>query len=270
MMRALVVDDEAPARDELAWLLAAHPEISVLQAGSASAALTAIADERPDVVFQDIQMPGKDGFHVLRESLSLPSPPLFVFVTAYNDYAIQAFEENAVDYLLKPVSADRLAKSLTRVRSRLGERSGRPEERQVLERLLEGMGLGEAAKGEAARSEGRSEKLDRLPVEQAGRIRLLPFSEIVLCRVEGKRILVLADSGTFHLHGVPSIEKLEERLQGRPFFRIGRGELVNLRRIAEFTTWVNGKYVLIMDDRERTHVTVCRSRVKDFRHSLGI
>lgn len=256
-MRALVVDDEIPARDELAWLLAAHPDIEVLQAGNASAALEVIALEKPDVVFQDIQMPGKDGFGVLAEAIDLPQPPLFVFVTAFNEYAIRAFEENAVDYLLKPVAAERLAKSLERVRSRLSDRVARPVQDDALQRLLEGMG----------RSSG---KLDRLAVEQSGRIRLLPLTEIVFCRLEGKRILAFADSGVFHLHGVATIEKLEERLQGQPFFRAGRGEVVNLRRVAEFTTWINGKYVLIMDDRERTHITVGRRRARDFRLSLGI
>jgi len=257
MLRALVVDDETPARDELAWLLTAHPDIEVSQAGSATAALEAIAREEPDVVFQDIQMPGKDGFGVLAEAMGLPSPPLFVFVTAFDEYAIRAFEENAVDYLLKPVATERLSKSLERVRRRLADRVTRPSQDDALHRLLESMG----------RSSG---KLDRLAVEQGGRIRLLPLAEIVFCRLEGKRILAFADSGVFHLHGVATIEKLEERLQGQPFFRAGRGEMVNLRRVAEFTTWINGKYVLIMDDRERTHITVGRRRARDFRLSLGI
>ncbi len=256
MLRALVVDDEAPARDELAWLLAEHPDVVAAQAGSAAAALEAIASDRPEVVFQDIQMPGRDGFSVLAEAMQLSSPPLFVFVTAYDAYAIRAFEENAVDYLLKPVAPERLARSLERVRRRLADQAVRPMGEEALRRLLEGL--------------GRAGKLDRLPVEQAGRIRLLPLTEVVFCRLEGKRILAHADSGIFHLHGIPTMEKLEERLQGQPFFRAGRGEVVNLRRVAEFTTWINGKYVLVMDDRERTHITVGRRRARDFRLSLGI
>lgn len=255
MLRALVVDDEAPARDELAWLLAKHPDLEVSQAGSAAAAIEAIARDRPDVVFQDIQMPGRDGFAVLAEAMALPDPPLFVFVTAHDAYAIRAFEENALDYLLKPVATERLARCLERVRARLPGRAS-PAGGEALLRLLEGM--------------GRLGKLDRLPVEQAGRIRLLPLAEIAFCRLEGKRILAHADSGVFHLHGVATMEKLEERLQGQPFFRAGRGEVVNLRRVAEFTTWVNGKYVLVMDDRERTHITVGRRRARDFKLTLGI
>lgn len=138
IIRALLVDDEAPARDELAYLLERFPDIVATEAPNAAEALKAIRADRPDLVFLDIEMPGKDGFFVLKEALCLPEPPLFVFVTAYSKYAVQAFEENAVDYLLKPVSTERLHKSVERVRALL--RQKREERRQPeLERLLGSM-----------------------------------------------------------------------------------------------------------------------------------
>ncbi|HCG03762.1 MAG TPA: DNA-binding response regulator, partial [Desulfovibrio sp.] len=119
-IRVLIVDDERPARDELAYLLSAHPDVESAEAASAAEALRKLADERFDLVLQDIQMPGHDGFHVLREAQAQPgeAAPLFVFVTAFDQHAIRAFEENALDYLLKPVAPSRLARCLDRVRGR--------------------------------------------------------------------------------------------------------------------------------------------------------
>ena len=121
-IRALIVDDEAPARDEMAYLLEAHDDVRATTAANAQEALRLLASGEFDLVFQDIQMPGQDGFHVLAEAQDFARPPLFVFVTAFDQHAIRAFEENAVDYLLKPVSPERLAKSLVRVRKALGMR----------------------------------------------------------------------------------------------------------------------------------------------------
>ena len=140
VLRALIVDDEKPARDELAYLLGAHPDVAVSQAASASQALDAIEADHPDLVLCDIHLPGSDGFEILRRARALPRVPLFVFVTAYDAHAIEAFEQNAVDYLLKPVAPERLAVSLDRVRARLAEgRAGLPD---ALESLLTGLGRG--------------------------------------------------------------------------------------------------------------------------------
>lgn len=258
IIRALVVDDEPPARDELAYLLSRHRDVETLQAGSATAAMGLIIEEEPDVVFQDIQMPGRDGFWVLEEAMALPRPPLFVFVTAFDQYAIRAFEAEAVDYLLKPVSEARLAKSLERVRGRLREpREGlEPSVHDALERLLAGL--------------GRERPLARLPLEQGGRIRLTPTAHVVLCEAEDKRVVALTDWGRLPCHGLTTLGRVEERLAGLPFFRASRGVLVNLERIAECSPWFGGKYHLVMNDQERTEVAVSRNRARDFKARLGI
>jgi two-component system LytT family response regulator len=254
VIRALVVDDEPPARDELAYLLSRHRDLEVLQAGSATAALEMIRQAAPDLVFQDIQMPGKDGFHVLEESLSCPRPPLFVFVTAFNEYAIRAFEANAVDYLLKPVSEERLGKSLDRVRRQLRSRDDGTG-RETLERFLAGLGRGSVA---------------RLPVEHGGRIQLVPIQQVVLCEAEEKRVVALTDQGRLPCHGLPTLCQVEDRLAGLPFFRANRSSLVNLERIAELSPWFGGKYHLVMDDQERTEVVVSRNRAGEFKRRLGL
>ncbi|WP_022660303.1 LytR/AlgR family response regulator transcription factor [Paucidesulfovibrio longus] len=258
-IRTLLVDDEPPARDELAYLLASFPDLEVSEARNASEALSAIRETTPDLVFLDIQMPGRDGFYVLRESLCLPDPPLFVFVTAYNDYAVRAFEENAVDYLLKPVARERLQKSVERVRGllRRSRESGplQPELAALVRDAVAGPPSG---------------ALVRLTVETGGRIQLLDASEVTHCERQDKHILVHTRTESFPCHGTGTLDELEERLRGQAFFRANRGTLVNLERVREFAPWTGGKYSLVLDDDAGTEVTLSRSRVKDFKQCLGI
>ncbi|MFZ5427875.1 MAG: LytR/AlgR family response regulator transcription factor [Thermodesulfobacteriota bacterium] len=261
-IRALIVDDEAPARDELAFLLQDHPDVAAAQASGAQEALKYILAERPDVVFQDIQMPGQDGFHVLAEAAEHPNPPLFVFVTAYDQHAIRAFEENAADYLLKPVSPERLAKCLDRVRKLLGAAAGEDAAtsgapwREAVEKLLSSVGGGRP--------------LQRLAVEQGGRISLVPTSKVIMIEAEDKRLMALTDIGRFSCHGLQTLARASERLSGLPFFQANRAQLINLERIAEFAPWFGGKYTVTLSDQARTEVTVSRNRVREFKARLGI
>ncbi|WP_027192489.1 LytR/AlgR family response regulator transcription factor [Fundidesulfovibrio putealis] len=270
MIHALIVDDEAPARDELAYLLEDHPDVRARQASNAQEALAAIARGDVTLVFQDIQMPGQDGFHVLAEAQDLDHPPVFVFVTAYDQHAIRAFEENAADYLLKPVSPERLAKCLDRVRKLLHapeaahsedcsgaqlDTSGQPL-REAVERLLS--------------SVGRAKPLPRLAVEQGGRICLVSTAKVILVEADEKRVLAVTDMGQLSCHGLPTLAKAAERLEGLPFFQANRAQLINLERIAEFSPWFGGKYHVVMNDADRTEITVSRNRVRDFKTRLGI
>ena len=290
-INALIVDDEAPARDELAFLLEDHPDVRAAQASNAQEALAAIERGGVSLVFQDIQMPGQDGFHVLAEAQNLEHPPLFVFVTAYDQHAIRAFEENAVDYLLKPVSPPRLAKSLDRVRRLLAaphDAAGAAESarshpgqgdaafapsREISEGVLEGA-LGTQPLREAVErlltSVGRARPLSRLAVEQGGRISLVPTSKVILVEADEKRVLAVTDMGPLPCHGLPTLAKACERLAGLPFFQANRAQLVNLERIAEFSPWFGGKYHVVMNDADRTEITVSRNRVRDFKARLGI
>lgn len=256
-IRTLLVDDEPPARDELAYLLESFPDLEVSEARNAAEALKAIRETSPDLVFLDIQMPGRDGFHVLSESLCLPEPPLFVFVTAYDEYAVRAFEENAADYLLKPVSRERLQKSVERVRRMLRRRGRGP-----LQPELTALVRDAAAPPPAG--------LARLTVERGGRIQLLDAAEVTHCERQDKHILVHTGRGSFPCHGPGSLDELEVRLRGLPFFRANRGTLVNLERVREFSPWTAGKYSLVLDDEAGTEITLSRGRVKDFKQRLGL
>lgn len=253
-VQVLIVDDEAPARDELAYLLEAYPDLRVSQAATAQAALDHLNDHGADLVFQDIQMPGQDGFHVLAEAQALRHPPLFVFVTAYDQHAIRAFEENAVDYLLKPVSPQRLEKSLERVR-RILEEPCRTPWREALERLLV--------------SKGR-QPLPRLAVEQGGRVSMVPVSKVLLVEAEEKKVFALTEAGRFVCHCLGTLGRASERLEGLPFFQANRAQLINMERIAEFSPWFGGKYLVVMNDQARTEVTVSRNRAREFKQRLGI
>ncbi|MFW5734377.1 MAG: LytR/AlgR family response regulator transcription factor [Oceanidesulfovibrio sp.] len=262
-IRTLIVDDEAPARDELAFLLADHADVVSRQAATADEALHLLDAEGADLVFQDIQMPGMGGFHVLELAMELDDPPFFVFVTAYDQYAVQAFEAEALDYLLKPVSEQRLAACLDRVRQRLGARRFYAREGSVsLARLLRELRGGSPA------------ERNRIPLIREGRIRLTPAEEVLLFEVDGKRVLarVAHDPPDTRLpfHGVTTMAALEERLEANSFFRIGRSAMVNLERVGEVAPYHSGKYIIVLDDPERTQVTVGRSRVAELKQRLGL
>ena len=281
-IHALIVDDEAPARDELAYLLEGHPDVRARQASNAQEALAAIEGGDIALVFQDIQMPGQDGFHVLAEAQNLDHPPVFVFVTAYDQHAIRAFEENAADYLLKPVSPERLAKCLDRVRKLLHaapeaahcedcseiSQDG-PSSGARLDPVLGGQPLREAVE-RLLSSVGRAKPLPRLAVEQGGRISMVSTAKVILVEADEKRVLALTDMGTLSCHGLPTLAKAAERLEGLPFFQANRAQLINLERIAEFSPWFGGKYHVVMNDADRTEITVSRNRVRDFKARLGI
>ena len=254
-IRCMIVDDEPPAREYLHSLLAAHPDVDVLDSvGSAGQALAAARDHEHDLVFLDIQLPGSNGFEVLAELCALPRPPLVVFATAYDSYAIRAFEANAVDYLLKPFSEERLAKSLDRVRQELA--AGREAIPAGLSRLLCEMGL--------------TRRLARVAVEHGGRILLLDPDEIAYCLADDKRVMVHARGAASPCQPCVTLDKLESKLEGLSFFRANRSALVNLACIRECSPWMNGKYLLVMADSEAAEITVSRSRVREFKEKLDL
>jgi len=260
-IRAVIADDEPPARDELAFLLSQFADVQVVaQAASAREAVAAIRQHAPDVAFLDIQMPGGSGLDVVAEVLAEGPdvPPQFVFATAFDQYAIRAFEANAVDYLLKPIERQRLAKSLARVRGALAAppAPARAATGDEVLRLLEAMA---PARG-----------LTRVAVEQGGRIALLRPEEIVFLSTEERRVVAHTARGALPCHGPVTMEILEERLAAHTFFRANRGVLVNLTRVRGFSPWFNGKYACVMDDTAGSEITVSRGRVTAFKEHLGL
>ncbi|PLW76868.1 LytR/AlgR family response regulator transcription factor [Cohaesibacter celericrescens] len=258
-IRCLIVDDEAPARDELKFLLSSHALIDVIgEAGSAAQAIDLCQQSKPDLVFLDIQMPGQDGFDVIRTLADcLPSPPLFVFITAYDSYAVKAFEASAVDYILKPVSQSRLATTIDRAVKLLHERQ-MPLQQQI-ESLLS-----------QVTDKRPTPKPSRVSVEKNGRIRLIDPAEIIYCAYEDNRIMAYRFDSVLPIYGIASMDRMEEHLANSGFFRAHRATLVNLNAIREFSPWFNGKYSLVMNDQTGSELTVSRSRVKEFKDQLGL
>ncbi|HEU5466323.1 MAG TPA: LytTR family DNA-binding domain-containing protein [Gemmatimonadales bacterium] len=222
-LRVLIVDDERPARQKLRRILGGEPGVeAVFEAPDGLRAVELIRSEDPDVVFLDIEMPGVDGFQVV-EALGAESRPHIVFVTAYDRYAVRAFEAYAVDYILKPYDADRLRTALTRARER---RNGptRVDEMVV-----------------AVRRE-RPEPLERLLVEEGGRAILLPVGSVDRFESDRNYVVVHAGTGRYRLRA--TLDGLEERLDLRKFARISRSAIVNLEGIVELRPWGHGDYVV--------------------------
>ena len=243
-LRTLLVDDEEPALAELRFRLEELERPLEIETASTSVeALRRLHQQPFDVLFLDIQMPGLNGLELARTLEGLPQRPAVVFVTAYDEYAVRAFELRAVDYLLKPVVLDRL--------------------RETLERLT-GLSLGELAV--ASPGEGVS-RLERLPVENAGRTVLIDLAEIRFAEARGDVVYVRTASQSYPTRF--SLQELERRLPNPPFLRIHRAFLVNLKNVVEIRPYFNGAYLLKANDAVGTELTVSRGHVKSLRSLLG-
>ena len=255
-INCIIIDDEQPAREELVYLLSEYDEIKILdQADSASTAVKLIKKNRPDFIFLDIQMPGKSGFDVISEIKNMKKPPLVVFTTAYDQYAVKAFEKNAIDYIMKPFSQDRLGKSLNRVK-------------EILNLKNEGLIQNELKK--LIEKAGSIKKIKRVSVEHKGRLLLLNPDDIVFCRYKDRKISIHTKKNIYTLYGIHTLNHLEQHLTSAYFFRSHRNTIVSFDYIKEFSPWFHGKYHLTMNDGNKTELIVTRDRVKLFKQHLGI
>ena len=237
-IRALIVDDEPPARELIATLLRDEPDVEVVgECANGRSAVAAIERLRPDLVFLDVQMPGLDGFGVLAK---LPPErwPLVVFVTAHDKHAVRAFEVHALDYLLKPFEYDRLREAVQRARTKMGQQEG--EQTRLLS-LLEDL-----------QSNGQS--WDRIVVREAGRITFVKPDEIDWIEAQGNYVCLHAGTKSYLLR--ETMNAVEARLAERKFLRVSRSALVNLERIKEWQPLFHGDSVLVLKDGAR--VTVSR------------
>lgn len=256
-IKCLIVDDEPPAVDELNFILSEINGVQIVgSAFSAGQAIQAIRSKQPDLVFLDIKMPGRDGFEVIKACRSFRKKPFFVFATAYDEHAVQAFETCAVDYILKPFRAERVEESVERVQRLMIDR-----QQEALCGQLEEM---------VARLQPAPRAVNKISVEHQGRILLLDPEDIVYFKAEKKAILACTESRCFMLHGLTSLDNLQSKLSGFGFFRSHRGFLVNLTCVKEVVPWFNGKYILTANDQAGTEVPVSRRRVKSLKHRLGL
>ena len=254
-VRVVVVDDEPLAREGLAEQLAAHPGIEVVGVfADAPAALGALDDARPDAIFVDVQMPGMTGFELV-DAMDLDPMPAVVFVTAYDEYAIRAFEVNAIDYLLKPVSTERIAQSVERVRAQVRSRATAAVDdayRAKLGSLLDGV------------VPDRAHGVGRLIVREIGQIIVVPTRDVDW--IEGADYYAKLHVGKSVYMLRESLASLEQRLDARKFLRIHRSAIVNLTRVRAVESSVRGEGVAVLADGTRLKVT--RAKREDLERRL--
>jgi two-component system, LytTR family, response regulator len=239
-IRTLLVDDEPLARDGVRLRLADHPGFQIVgECGNGADAVESIAELRPDVVFLDVQMPGLTGFDVLEE-LEESTLPTIVFVTAYDQYALRAFEVHALDYLLKPFDDERFAQTVQRLRTRIGERRGG----NLSERLA---GLLGDLRTNAGSGRGYP---DRLVVKDALRIAFVPVDELDWVEADGDYMRLHCRGGKSHLLR-RTMAQMERRLDPDRFVRIHRSTLVAVDRIQELRPTFHGEYVVLLRDGTR-------------------
>jgi two-component system LytT family response regulator/two-component system response regulator LytT len=253
---ALIVDDEQPARDELAFLLKGLPEVEVLGQGKNGVeALNLIRELTPQMVFLDVEMPGLDGFGVIKKLLEKKVRlPIFVFVTAYDHYAVQAFEVNAIDYLLKPIARARLEKAVAKVRRELESSEPAAQKLDRLVQLVEERPLPQKTK---------------LLVKSGGRLVLVNSDDVIFASIEDGVITIV----TRELEGQSNfrtVEELQGNLDPNAFWRAHRSFLVNINRIKEVVPWFKSSYQLKMDDRKQTEVPVSRAQTRRLRELLNL
>ena len=256
-MRVIIVDDEPLARDRLRSLLAKESDVQVVaECGDGREAITAIRRENPDLVFLDIQMPDLDGFGVISQ-LKGGHVPLIVFVTAFDEFAVKAFEVHALDYLLKPFDRERLKNAVAHARSRL--KSPTPVDlTEKLTALLESMQPSTGGDARGATS-------DRIAVKLDGRVIFLRPNEIDWIEAQDNYVKLHAGREAHLVRD--TLSNFETRLDQRRFIRIARSTIVNIDRVKEMQPMFHGEYVVILHDG--TKLTMSRGYRETLQQYLG-
>lgn len=248
-IRTLVVDDEQLARERLSGFLAKIPAVEVIgQATNGVEALQLIEECNPDLLFLDVQMPGMDGFEVLKSLRG--DPPHVVFATAYDEYALRAFDVEAVDYLLKPFARQRVEDAVERVRTRLAGELAAPNLEAVMKKL----------------EETRRVFMQQVPVHSGKRILIVPAEEILWFGVE-YRLVYAHTAERPHMTNY-TLRELEDRLDPEIFFRAHKSSLVNMRQVKEIVPWFGGRFKFVMRDAAGSEVQVSRAQARILRSTL--
>jgi len=249
-IRTLIVDDETLAREKVERLLDQETDIDVVgKCANGLEAIASIEDQKPDLVFLDIEMPGIGGFEVL-QNLSPEVLPIFVFVTAYSEYAVNAFEINALDYLLKPFDRERLVAAVERVREQLKFSVDVNREKRI-ESLLASLGA-------------EKEFSERIVVKDDGRIHLIKTKQIDWIEAAGNYVKLHIGRSAYMLR--ETMKRLEDKLNPEKFIRIHRSTLVNIDRITELHPLFSGDYSVVLEDK--TELSMSRHYQKRLRELI--
>lgn len=258
-LKALIVDDEYPARQELRYALNEFSQIEIVgEATNAQEAMALIRALDYQVLFLDISMPGMNGLELGAAIRELPRPPYVIFVTAYDEYAVKAFDVDAVDYLLKPIEISRLKRAVDRVWRLFQESSPVASEAAAA--------TGEEAPAEETKVPG-SFRIDRVPAERQGKTVLVAESDIFYAFTEQDYVYLKTFAEKLLTRF--TLKELENRLSPGMFFRTHRCYLVNLQKVKEIVPFFNGTYNLVVEDREGSEVPVSRAQAKRLRKILG-
>ena len=257
-LSAVIIDDEQLARDELAYLLKTVDDVDVVAQGKNGVeAINLIREHNPDLVFLDVQMPGLDGFGVIKKLLDKKiTLPKIVFATAFDQYAVKAFEVNAVDYLLKPFDRKRVAQSVQRARAKKDPASSSSDKLETLVRMLE----------------SQQPQTSKILLKAGGRLFLVNQKDICHASIEDG-VISVATGGPNGMEGQSNCRTLEELLDSLDpnlFWRAHRSYLVNINHIKEVVPWFKSSYQLRMDDKKQTEIPVSRAQTRRLRELFGL
>lgn len=239
MLDVMIVDDEAPARSELRYLLEQTGRVNkIIEAKNARETVEMLMENRPDVIFMDISMPKTSGMQLAEALHKLRNPPQIIFVTAYSEYAVEAFDVDAVDYLMKPVETDRLEQALDKLENRAPAQSA-PKPSQ-----------------------------ERIPVEKGGRKVLVPINKIRFIEAKDDYSCIYTDTDRFL--STISLAQLEEKLTPHGFFRVHRGYIVNLEYVEDVEVINSGILKLGLNGIPDRKISVSRRRVVALKRALGL
>ena len=252
---AVIVDDEQLALDELSYLLKSVDDVEIVAQGhNGLEAVTLIKEHSPDIVFLDVQMPGLDGFGVIKKLLDRKiSLPQIIFATAFDQYAVKAFEVNAIDYLLKPFDKKRISQAMEKARKRMQGSSASTDKLETLVKMLE----------------SQRPQNSKVLLRSAGRLLLIDQKDVCFASIQDGVISVVATS----LEGQSNCRTLEELLGGLDadmFWRAHRSFVVNINRIKEVVPWFKSSYQLRMDDKKQSEIPVSRAQTKRLRELFGL
>ena len=247
-LRALIVEDEAPARDLIKAFLKDHDDIELLgESDNGFDAVKMINSEHPDLVFLDIQMPKLTGFEMIE---LLDEVPEIIFTTAFDQYAIKAFELNAVDYIMKPFSRERFAGALEKVKERIQQKNPEPKVQKFVRQMKEKEEVSE---------------IERIFVKTGSRIDVIPVAEIIRIEAQDDYVDIVTAKGKFLKK--ETMNYLEKALPGDTFVRVHRSGIVNINYIQKIEKYGKESSMVVLKDGSR--VQVSKSRIKDLKNQLG-